>query len=121
MAKGTPIALNEDERTMLVSWIHAGKTERRLAERARMILALADGHTNQAIAADLHTRPARVSKWRTRVADQGLAGLTDAGRDGRPPRYDVTTERRILAVLDEPPRRARPPGPGPWSPSGWVM
>lgn len=47
MAKGTPITLSEEERTILVSWSQAGKTEHRLAERARMILALAAGHTNR--------------------------------------------------------------------------
>lgn len=103
MANRTSIVLSDEERTILVSWVHAGKTERRLAERARMMLALADGHTNQAVAADLRTRAARVSKWRTRFARSGLAGLTDAGREGRPPQYGVQTERRILAVLDEPP------------------
>jgi transposase len=111
MAKGTPLALSEEERTMLVSWIQAGKTERRLAERARMILALAEGHTNQEIAAGLQTRAARVSKWRTRFARQGLAGLSDAVRDGRPSQYGAQTERRILAVLDEPP----PKGWATWS------
>lgn len=111
MAKGTPIALSEEDRTILVSWVQAGKTEHRLVERARMMLALAEGHTNQTVAAGLQTRAARVSKWRTRFARQGLAGLNDAVRDGRPLRYGAATERRVLAVLDEPP----PKGWATWS------
>ncbi len=103
MAKGTPIALSAEERKVLVSWTQSGKTEHRLAERGRMILALAEGHTNQEIAAGLKTRAARVSKWRTRFARQGIAGLSDALRDGRPQQYGAATERRILAVLEEKP------------------
>ena len=83
MARATPIALSDEERRMLISWMKSGKTEHRLAERARMILGVAEGTTNQEIAADLKTRAARVSKWRTRFARQGLDGLSDAVREGR--------------------------------------
>lgn len=103
MAKGTRIALSAEERKVLVSWTQAGTTEQRLAERARMILALAEGRTNEEIAAGLKTRAARVSKWRTRFARQGSDGLSDAVRDGRPHQYGAATERRILAVLGEKP------------------
>ncbi len=103
MAKGTPIVLSDEERRTLVAWTHAGKTEHRLAERARMILGLAEGRTNLEMAAGLQTRAARVSKWRTRFARQGLEGLSDGVRAGRPRQYDAATERRIVAVLEEPP------------------
>ncbi len=103
MAKGTPIVRSDEERTALVAWTQSGKTEHRLAERARMVLALAEGKTNQEVAAALKTRAARVSKWRTRFARHGLEGLRDAFRQGRPRRYDAATERRIVAVLEEPP------------------
>jgi len=51
------------------------------------------------IAATLHTRPARVSKWRQRFAQHGLSGLLDSFRSGRPRQYDDATERQILAQL----------------------
>jgi len=57
------------------------------------------------------TRVARVAKWRTRFARARLAGLLDAARPGVPRRYDATTERRIVAQLDQPP----PPGHATWS------
>ena len=68
-----------------------------------MILGVAEGRTNQEMAAGLRTRAARVSKWRTRFARQGIDGLSDAVGDGRPRQYGAATERRILAVLEEPP------------------
>jgi transposase len=54
------------------------------------------------IARRLAVRPGTVSKWRTRFAEEGLAGLDDAPRSGAPAVYDERTERRILARLDQP-------------------
>jgi transposase len=87
----------------LRSWLAAGKTERRLAFRAQIILALADGLSNQAAARRLATRPATVSKWRGRFARQGLTGVVDAPRSGKPRHYEAEAEQRIVAALDTPP------------------
>jgi len=98
----TPIVLSADEQETLRSWMRAGTSEQRMVERARIILAAADGVGTNEIARDLGTRAARVSKWRTRFGRLRLAGLVDAPRPGAPRRYDGSTERRILAALDEP-------------------
>lgn len=74
-----------------------------MVDRARMILAAAEGKGTKAIAEEMRTRPARVSKWRTRFAKQGIQGLADASGRGRPCRYTRETERRVLRALDEPP------------------
>lgn len=103
MAKGSRITLSDEERNALATWTQSGQSEQRLAQRARVILALAEGQTNQEVAAGLRTRAARVSKWRTRFARQGLDGLRDAFRQGRPRQDDAATERRIVAVLEERP------------------
>ncbi len=63
----------------------------------------AQGVSNLEIAAQLGTRAARVSKWRTRFAGQRLAGLADEARPGKPRRYDADTEKRILQKLDNTP------------------
>ncbi|MBA3887831.1 MAG: IS630 family transposase [Acidobacteria bacterium] len=101
----TPIVLSEQEQQTLGSWLHAGTSEQRMVERARIILAAAQGTGTNEIARDLGTRAARVSKWRTRFARDRLLGLTDVPRSGAPSRYDETTERRILAALEEQPPR----------------
>ncbi len=111
MAKATVITLGEEEKAMLLSWARRGKTERRLAERANVILAAAAGKPTKEIAHDLGTRPARVSKWRTRYARDGIEGLKDAPRQGAPVRYGQPAEKRILALLDQPP----PSGFSTWS------
>jgi transposase len=97
------IELSEQERATLRSWLAAGKTERRMVFRAEVILAVAEGLGNEAVAERLGTRPATVSKWRGRFARERLAGLVDAPRSGKPRHYRSADEKRILAALDEPP------------------
>jgi transposase len=109
--KATPINLCADDCAVLESWVRASTTEQRLVQRARIVLEAAQGRSTGAIACSLDTRPATVSKWRTRFAAHGLSGLQDASRPGARPRYDETTERRILAQLDEKP----PPGYTTWT------
>jgi transposase len=99
----TPIVLSEAEQATLRSWLRAGTSEQRMVERARIVLAAADGIGTNEIARQLLTRPARVSKWRTRFARDRLVGLVDAPRPGAAARYDESTERRILAALDQTP------------------
>ena len=101
--RAVEVALTDEQRASLQSWLAAGKTERRLAFRAQVILALAEGLGNAAVAERLATRPATVSKWRGRFARGGVAGLADAPRAGKPRHYEEAHERRILAALDEAP------------------
>ena len=97
------ITLAPEEAATLGRWARAGRSESRQAFRARIILRAAAGAGTNAIAASLGTRPATVSKWRTRFATKRLAGLTDGARPGKTRKYTVMTERRILAQLDEAP------------------
>src|SRR5205807_1708172 len=88
--RAAEVRLTGEQRTTLRSWLAAGKTEWRLAFRAQIILALADGLTNEEAAGRLATRPATVSKWRGRFARHGLAGWpmprAAASRDTTTPR-----------------------------------
>lgn len=99
------IVLSEAERAVLETWARAAKTERRRHFRARVILDLAEGLSNEAVAKRWQTRPATVSKWRGRFARSRLAGLEDAPRTGKPPTYDEETRDRILDALDDQPPR----------------
>jgi transposase len=53
--------------------------------RAKIVLLAATGMDNDEIAARLDTRREVVSKWRKRFFEQGLAGLEERPRGGRPP------------------------------------
>jgi transposase len=80
-------------------------------QRAQIILAAERGQSTTAIAVALRITPVTVSKWRTRFAREGMAGLVDAPRPGKPATYTLETEGRILRQLDEPP----PPGQPTWT------
>ena len=83
-----------------------------IVERAKIVLLAHEGKTNLEIAEELDTRPVRVSKWRRRFVEAGLCGLLDEEREGRPATYDRETDRRVLALLDEPHQRPMGSGPG---------
>ena len=100
--QATPIKLTDEDRSTLERWIRSTKAEQRMVLRARIILEAAKGTSTLAIASQIGTRPATVSKWRNRFAQEGVAGLQDLPRPGKPKQYDAVVERRILALLDEP-------------------
>ena len=97
------IVLTDQERDVLSQWARSGAEQHRLGERARVILLAHEGVSTREIARRLHTRPARVSKWRQRFARKRLEGLSDAPRPGKPKAYDLATEKRILSLLDADP------------------
>lgn len=53
--------------------------------RAKIVLMAAEGLDNEEIAARLDTNRVIVSRWRKRFFEQGLAGLEERPRGGRPP------------------------------------
>jgi len=55
-----------------------------LVRRVRIVLMAAEGLTNRAIAEKIGLSSATVGKWRTRYLEQGLEGLHDELRSGRP-------------------------------------
>src|SRR5260221_1694502 len=76
------IVLSEDERAELVRG--AGLPGRRRADRARIILACAEGMANAEAARELGVAVKSVSRWGRRFADRRLAGLEDDAPIGRP-------------------------------------
>jgi transposase len=77
--------------------------EVRAVERARIILACLEGKEIQQVARELETSVPTVSKWRKRFAQQGLDGLRDRPRPGKPPVYGSAFRDRLLALLEQPP------------------
>lgn len=84
--------------------------EARMVERARIVLGCLAGKRNDELAAELGVRPGTVGTWRKRFAQEGLAGLSDRPRPGKPPTYPADLRQRILRQLEEP----APPGLAAW-------
>jgi transposase len=100
----TVIVLTPLERSQLRATLRKPKLQQRYVQRARIILLIDEGATNIEIARKLDVRPATVSKWRLRFQSEGLEGLLDDYRPGRPPGAVDPAElrRRLLAQLDQP-------------------
>lgn len=78
--------------------------EARLVERAKLVLRCLTGRRNDEVAAELGIQAATVSTWRKRFSSEGLAGLRDRPRPGKPPVYPASELRqRILKQLEAPP------------------
>jgi transposase len=99
-----PIVLSDDERAELVR--QAALPGRRRADRARIILACADGMSNAGAAQALGVAVKSVSKWRRQFADQRLAGLEDNAPIGRP-KAELVLEEAERAQLSRWARRAK--------------
>jgi len=95
----TPEAMRELERLS-----RSRTDEARLVERAKIVLGCLAGGRNDEVAAELGIRVATVGTWRNRFAAQGMAGLRDRARSGKPPKYPAGELRqRILKQLEMPP------------------
>lgn len=79
-----PIVLSEEERARLNGIANSRSLPHGLARRARIVLLSADGVPNGAIAERVGISPQMVCKWRKRYLRQGLPGLHDELRPGRP-------------------------------------
>jgi transposase len=118
--KATGVALTREDEQTLRQWIRASTTEQRLALRARIVLAAAQGETTTGIACREKVRLATISKWRQRFAKRGFAGLQDAPRPGPPRHYTEVTKQRVLKQLDQPRRLATAGGMGACWPRLWA-
>jgi transposase-like protein/transposase len=98
-----PLVVDEVELAVLRSIARAGRTEQRLATRARIVLAAAAGAPNNRIAADVGVSPMTVLLWRRRFERGRLAGLRDAPRPGRERRYSREERDRVIALTLSPP------------------
>ena len=81
--------LGSDEQSQLESLVRAHATPQALVLRCRLILrsAALDHPSNLQGAQELHGNRPPVGRWRRRYLAQGLRGLQDAPRPGRPRRF----------------------------------
>ncbi len=119
--------LTEPEKTFLDRLAARAKTEQRLALRAKILLALDQGHSVSAVARDLHMVRNTVKKWRDRwlnaqerltLAQQddqaafealALAVLDDAARSGKPAEFTPEQITQIVVISCEPPEQSGRP------------
>src|SRR5512143_2240971 len=111
LTKVTLRELTPEERQAL-EYLAASRTAHaRFVERAQILLAIAEGRRPSHVAKDLGISRPTVYTWIRRFHAQGLHGLEDQPRAGRPPTY--TAEQRaevIAAALTDPQKLGLPFG-----------
>jgi transposase len=99
----TAIELSAEEEAELRRLARTPSTPQQTVTRARIVLRAAEGATNRQIAGELGASELMVGRWRGRFAREGLAGLADQPRSGRPRTVDEATVQRVIAKTLEPP------------------
>ena len=77
------LVITPEHRQELERLVRSGKTEQRIALRARIVLGAAEGTSNNALAKALKTSRPTVLDWRQRFAEGGMHALYDDRPRGR--------------------------------------
>jgi transposase len=83
MRTAEPIGLNEDERAYVQTWVHRGHAAARIQTRARILLKLAEGWRDVAIARALEVGVGTVYNTRQRFLAGGLEAVLHDQRQAR--------------------------------------
>ena len=111
MPPAAPLLLPAPVRAELEAITRSTRTPAGLVQRARLILALADGASYSELTARWGVAATSISRWKQRFLARGIGGLPDAPRSGRPDRLAPAVEARILALTQQAP----PPPLTQWS------
>ena len=92
------ITLTDSDRTALEELLAKGTIAVKTFKRATALLELERGKTLQDVATSLNVTYTTVAAWRGRYIAQGLDGLHDAPRSGRPTLLDGMARAKITAL-----------------------
>jgi transposase len=95
------ITLRASERRLLKNLTRRGTAEHRQVTRARIVLLAAAGWTNRGIARKLGLASNTAGKWRKRFCQEGLDGLGDRKRAGRPRAFPAAVVTACKAIACE--------------------
>jgi transposase len=97
------VALPDEDRAELTRWTRAPWLRPGLAQRARIVLLADEGAETNEIVTRVGVSKPTVIAWKRRYAAEGIAGLGDRPKPGRPARVDEIAV--VLATLQPPPDR----------------
>lgn len=95
-AKRIEIAV--EDRPVLEKWANARATERRLVDRARIVLLAGEGRPASGIAERVGCSLPTVKTWRSRYERDGLDGLRDHAKSGRPLTHGSEVRAKLIAL-----------------------
>ena len=98
MPAAVVIELSAAQRHRIKKLARSQKAPHQLVVRANIIRLAAHGLPNAVIAARLNIKDDTVRKWRGRFATDGIDGLRDLPRSGRPPRFSALQRAQVKAL-----------------------
>lgn len=96
------LVLREGDRPRLEALLRSATVPAGVAQRARIVLLASEGLANYEIAERAGVTRPTVNLWRSRYAEQGMAGLDGVRPPGRP--RSVDRAKVVAATLTPPPR-----------------
>jgi len=91
------------DRAELSRWLRTSSLRAGLAQRARIVLLADEGVGTNEIVHRVGVSKPTVIAWKKRYAAEGIAGLEDRPKPGRPTKVDEVAV--VLATLESPPER----------------
>ncbi|MCU0635777.1 MAG: IS630 family transposase [Gemmatimonadaceae bacterium] len=101
------LALPAATRAELTALLRQTTLAQAIAQRARIVLALAEGHTYAAVAAEFGVTDRYIARWKRRFVEGGILALADAPRAGRGHGLSAALEAKIVDTT----RHKKPPAP----------
>src|SRR5215204_4022219 len=95
------VEVSPQDRELLTSWTRSPSIRAGLAQRARVVLLAGDGLGTGEIVRRVGLSKPAVIGWKRRYAAEGVAGLQDRAKPGRPRVIDQT--EIVLTTLEPPP------------------
>src|SRR3954469_18587272 len=101
MSLTVPVELPAEDRAELTRWLRASSLRAGLAQRARIVLLADEGIGTNEIVHRVGVSKPTVIAWKRRYAEEGVAGLDDRPKPGRPVTVDEVAV--VLPTLEPPP------------------
>lgn len=106
MTRPVGVEVSESDRTILERRVAAATTQRRDWQRATIVLMAADAISSPRIAGVVGVNRNQVDVWKHRYRDQGLDGLDDLDRPGRPQIYGPEDRLTLVKTITTRPAEA---------------
>jgi transposase len=111
VARPRKLDISSDDRVQLETWMRSRTVDSGLAKRARIVLLTDEGRVASEVAELVGVSARNVYKWVWRYSEEGLDGLHERKRPGRPRTLDLDQVLEILRKTVE----EDPPGSTHWS------
>jgi transposase len=97
------LQLTEQQRDELTRWAQSRTLPAGDVFRAKLILALADGHSYSRIEVELHTSRPTIARWKARFEEEGIAGMEPQHKGSSPRTVTPAVQARVLRKTQQAP------------------